>query len=150
MTIVEFLTARITEDEDEATARAGRVIPTDGFEINGVRWWCSGAEYEHGNVTITLDNRRGDYVHISSRDQPKDYATVRAAWPPSEDGKRALAEVTAKRALLELADEADDVDEAHREEHCNNRRTPLVGDRMRRTLAAVYADHPDYDEAWRV
>jgi hypothetical protein len=54
-------------------------------------------------------------------------------WPsPFTDPKRGIAEVEAKRRLIRLFDE-------HPE-----------GIRVRQLLALSYADHPDYDEAWRI
>jgi hypothetical protein len=68
----------------------------------------------------------------------------------AEPESRALREVEAKRAILALhapgapwcdwsQDAVHGEFEAAGEIHC---KTPLI-------LAAVYADHPDYDESWR-
>jgi hypothetical protein len=81
MTLTEFLTARL--DEDEADARDDDGSPTP------IGMW---------------------------------------------DPDRVLAEVAAKRAIV---DKATDYDE----------RWAL--DEVLRHIAAPYADHPDYDEAWR-
>lgn len=51
------------------------------------------------------------------------------------DPARVLAECEAKRRILNLCDFEPDCDAAVL--------------KVARVLAAVYADHPDYDEAWR-
>ena len=53
---------------------------------------------------------------------------------------RAMAECAAKRAIVEAI-------ERHREEEWEG--DPIHA-AVLQPLAAVYADHPDYDEAWRV
>ena len=59
---------------------------------------------------------------------------VRAAiWTPD----RVLAECEAKRRIVEAFGDYDP------EDHWDFQTFPL------RALAAVYADHPDYDETWR-
>lgn len=68
--------------------------------------------------------------------------------------ERILAECQAKRAIIEQADEATGLDMQVDGEFRVGRRDettePYLGDVLLRALAAVYADHPDYDQAWRV
>ena len=54
---------------------------------------------------------------------------------------RAVTEAQSKRRIVE--------DRSFRESQ-NADRLSLFGERILGTLAAVYADHPDYDEAWQV
>lgn len=54
--------------------------------------------------------------------------------------ERLFADVEAKRAIVE--------DPSFRESQ-NPNRLSIFGERILGRLAAVYADHPDYDEAWR-
>ena len=64
---------------------------------------------------------------------------------------RILAECAAKRAVIVLAQKAA---EAEREfddyewQGTVKRREPLAGDAILYALAAVYKDHPDYQEEW--
>ncbi|CAM3442647.1 DUF6221 family protein [Isoptericola cucumis] len=67
--------------------------------------------------------------------------------------RRVLAEVAAKRHLVELAYEATGLDMTVDLDRTVNARedsgVAFVGDRMLRTLALAYAEHPDFDEDWR-
>ncbi|PFG44114.1 hypothetical protein ATJ88_2832 [Isoptericola jiangsuensis] len=71
-------------------------------------------------------------------------------WRPS----RVLAEIRARRHMLELAYEATGLDMDRDLDRALGSRersgVAYVGDRMLRSLAMPYADHPDYDEAWRL
>ena len=92
MNIVEFLEARIDEDEEQASS---------GWERLGDSRW------ERDNYGRTL-------------------------LTPSA----VLAECKAKRVIIEAFDpEAPDLD-------------PYVGRDVIAILAAIYADHPDYQEEW--
>lgn len=65
---------------------------------------------------------------------------------------RLSAECTAKRAIMELADDATSLDYSVD----NDRRVgtrdeavePYCGDSILRALAAPYSDHPDYQKEW--
>ena len=67
--------------------------------------------------------------------------------------RRALADVAAKRHLVELAYEATGLDMTVDLDRTVNARedsgVAFVGDRMLRTLALAYAAHPEYDDEWR-
>lgn len=118
MTITEFLEARIAEDE------------------------------------ATLE-RRGPFPHsVHGRDE------VGAYDPRCPDclglpGKaRVLAECKAKRAIIEQAKEADSETEYAIQESCisqaetDRARATAPGKLIRVALAAVYVDHPDYQQEW--
>lgn len=99
MTIVEFLLARIAEDEARAQARREAMLNV------AERW-----------PTLSEDIR--NLIDVRGID-------------------RVLAECQAKRAIIE---QVSDIEWTG---------SYAVRDVVLGHLAAVYADHPDYDEAWR-
>ena len=68
--------------------------------------------------------------------------------------RRTLAECEAKRRIVELAEEASSldmqVDSEFRVGPRDEVSEPYVGDVILRALAQPYADHPDFNPAWRV
>jgi hypothetical protein len=121
MTITEFLTARL--DEDEAVALRADDFEVEEFTWASVDYWCASND-AHG-----------------------------MRWSP----KRVVADVAAKRAIVEWCSERDRVyiggigwgDPA-------DTRSYIPGDYLRpgdapilRMLALPYADHPDYQEEWK-
>jgi hypothetical protein len=75
-------------------------------------------------------------------------------WQPTDNGKcdnlpdcpaRVLAEVEAKRKIVDLWEDPYEVPEHERERYFEAERTTEI----LRLLALPYARHPDYDEAWR-
>jgi hypothetical protein len=128
MDVTEFLLARIAEDE--ATARGA---------INGggdAGPWLVGADTApHLSPTTVFrpSDWRGHIVHACDTElaeNPLDVARHIARWDPA----RVLAECAAKRRLL-------------RDEPCADWSYGQPCDHVR-AVAAVYADHPDYDPAW--
>jgi hypothetical protein len=129
--LADFLLARITEDEN--TARGSTAGPWRWFpgraglpaflESTGARarHWVEGQSFEA--PTVVLGTNQGSMLRVRGRD-----AEHIAAWHPT----RVLAECRAKRQLVESVG----ADDAAREV-------------VLRTLAVVYADHPDYSEDWR-
>jgi hypothetical protein len=71
-------------------------------------------------------------------------------WRPA----RILAEVHARRLMLDLAYEATGLDMDRDLDRALGSRersgVAYVGDRMLRSMAMPYAGHPDYDDAWRL
>jgi len=132
MTIVEFLLARIARDEALAEAAID----------DHPHWLAMGHDlyqYEGGVSSgyLAVDRRAPQGVeHIAN-------------WDPA----RVLAECQAKRAIIELADEASGLDASVDLDRAVGPRDfdaePYVGDVILRQLAAVYADHPDYQPEWR-
>lgn len=121
MTIVEFLNARL--DEDETKAKAAR----------GATWVAS----QRGGV-VDLDDTQGQ--EVTGGDGGLDWSD--AEFMAHHDPARALREIKAKRRLIDqwadrystnphivTTEESDAIDVLH-------------------TLASVYADHPDYRQEW--
>ena len=119
MNITEFLEARIAEDETEAGAASVSM---------------------HGKI----HEDRGDwsmYVLGAERDSTNAQDDFIVKWWPY----RVLAECAAKRKIIEQWVDPDsisltmgDVDAGH----------TMGIDSAVRALAAVYADHPDYQQEW--
>jgi hypothetical protein len=141
MTITEFLTARLDEDEEVALSaagwdRAGRTRIPGSWSPEGI-----------GGVTDE-ELRPVAYAGESGLSDSKVSHIVR------HDPARVLAEVEAKRALIA---DADTFDRTAREYVSKGDRMNSLAARgvergvihALRTLALPYADHPDYDESWR-
>lgn len=134
MTIVEFLEARLAEDE--AIARA-----IDNKQAD------SGWDFGYNQFGLAK-TPPGWYVtpHIGLA-----YEAESAAHIARNDPARVLREVAAKRAIIADMNHAEDVAEAEREvdrEYWSwESKAEALTDALRR-LASVYADHPDYNESW--
>jgi len=129
-TLTEFLLARIAEDEAEAHAATGHAWRVTRDPL--------GVHVEHdlarpmGRVAMRLGRDMGiggnaDAAHIARHDPA-----------------RALAECEAKRRIVEVWPDSFGswtADQAYAAKR--------VKDAVLLDLATVYADHPDYDEAWR-
>ena len=130
MTIVEFLLARIAEDE--AVARS--VI--DGDFSEGHWRWDSHRLQPYRSALV---NDRDSVVLPPKNDDVYPSASV-AVHIARHDPARVLAECAAKRAIVGHFDDPDydsyPLNEA--------KRTTL------RSLAAVYADHPDCRQEWKL
>jgi len=141
MTLTEFLLARIAEDE--AVARRGEgaiVFKSDTFGDVDFR---SGAD----KSLLRLSQR-----HLADLDDSS-LAMLEGMvrWLPA----RVLAECAAKRAIVAQAEEASGDRASVVSEFCVGKAESDAayatdpGDLILKALAAVYADHPDCDEAWR-
>lgn len=138
MTIAEFLEARIVEDEDLARkADSGRWLPED----KGVTFEFYGEEFPEGEAQARMvADTRANQNHI-------------AQWDPT----RVLAECAAKRAILGLHGPVKDdgwlSGSAHDYLWCgscgsiDDSPEPHPCDTLK-ALAAIYADHPDYQQEW--
>lgn len=124
MTLVEFLLARITEDE---------AVATESF-YDGQRWYSEEeavsdfGRYEADDDRVIDADRKSDARHI-------------ARWEPA----RVLAECAAKRAIIEIhrfdeggSDPCDAHDPDFRSVDCD---TLLL-------LAAPYASHEHFEPVW--
>lgn len=126
MTLSEFLLARI--DEDESVAR--RPTPDEYESGDAYMFWHEDATDEVQWHTAHCGLRMGEYNEACQCD-------VRA---------RVIAECEAKRQVVTLFE-------------CHPGADPRRGDlwneyagmnAMLNALALPYADHPDFDDAWRV
>ena len=130
--LADFLLARITEDENTArgsTPGPWRWFPGRGglpafLESTGATatHWVEGQSLQA--PTVVRGRSQNTMVRVLGRD-----AEHISAWHPT----RVIAECRAKRRLVEAGRDADDA----------------TGDLVLRSLASVYADHPDYREEWR-
>lgn len=126
MTITEFLTARV--DEDEAVAREAGGSPFKPFPR-----WVAG---ETNNAGI----RREDGVPVAGHSWPREMEHI-ARFDPT----RVLADVAAKRAIVaSWRDPFGNWTAAQADAARAQKERTLV------LLAQPYAEHPDYDPAWRV
>jgi len=146
--IVDFINARLDEDERGAVRAGGReweVGPAFGARENMVRIREQGAFVDSvGSCAETwafvgqvasIPNWRENAQHIARHDPA-----------------RVLAEVDAKRRIIALADEASgldmSVDNDRRVAPRDMAAEPYVGDLILRALALPYVGHPDYREEW--
>ena len=126
MTLVEFLKARLAED-----AWNNRIDPTE-------EWHVDHDGDEGGAFPPSRVVGRGHYL---AYDAPESIASHMARHDP----RRVAAEVEAKRRIVDHWPDplgnwtAEQADAAR-----------AVKEQTLRQFAAVYADHPEYDEAWRV
>ena len=144
MDLVEFLTARLDEDERDARANRG-IFPSPGVDGDGCVWLHI---RPGGNAVIAR------YAHpVEGYDDMaklRNWADTNSGWTQA----RVLAEVDAKRRVLALhyaeLVEAKSPDGDDREGlwcwECDGEAFPC---RTLRLLALPYAQHPDCDEAWR-
>ncbi|MFF2773364.1 DUF6221 family protein [Streptomyces sp. NPDC058052] len=129
--LVQFLLARLDEDERDAKARRG-IFPSPSVQDDGYVWLHI---RPGGNAVITRYPRP-----VEGYD---DMAKLRN-WADTEHGwtqERVLAEVEAKRQILELHTEGSSLFCAHCE---HEPPCPTL-----RLLALPYADHPNYRDTWR-
>jgi len=132
MSIVEFLLARI--GDDELIARETADAFPEPYEVadrgHMARLYWNGADFPTMKVeqdeTPNGDGDPGAPLHHLARFGPA----------------RVRRECAAKRELLDMADPYDFADDG-------GTGMSVHAHRIHRILAAVYADHPDYDEAWR-
>jgi hypothetical protein len=120
--LIAFLRARL--DEDEAAARAagaGTWNIDDGM--------CCVVDPEEGQIAA------GEH-HGSIRTRHVEHM---ARWDPA----RVLAEVAAKRAVLELHDDPSGL------HVCEDQLADASECRTLRAVAQPYASHPDFDPTWR-
>ena len=140
LTLAAFLLERIAEDE--ASAR----------EAGGAEWGSWNRSWDSGARDIASDER------LFTVPEPMDEHIAR------HDPARVLAECEAKRRIVEIHVVGDpdewapeqwacrlcqwdeDCDSPKQDHQYGAGRFPCA---TLRTLAAIYAEHPDYDEGWR-
>lgn len=123
--IIEFLEARIAEDEEWAK------LASFGWGAE----WKSVADHEDEWYTIKAEGKR---EVVGGEDSDVIVHIAR------HDPDRVLAECSAKRAIAGLhkvgADQCDEHNAMFESIAC-----PTI-----RALAAVYEDHPDYQQEWEL
>lgn len=133
--LVEFLTARLAEDEQIARAAAARASDWHSSKGNV----GGGGEFTDLGDPDEEPYWHGDEVIVYDEGWP---LVVEATHIARHDPARALREVEAKRALVDEFEEFDCLS-------CGStRRSAELAAVVLGTLASVYLDHPDYDPAW--
>lgn len=144
MTITEFLTARL--DEDEAVAREllrdleGQIAES-GFQAD-----------ERGPFTPTRQLAAEMWAQYAGQTRWRSFARGRTI-ARFADPARVLADIAAKRAIVALLIQSertlqeDVIDEATL---LAARHGLLVAQMACRSLTQPYAEHPDFNPAWRV
>jgi hypothetical protein len=85
---------------------------------------------------------------------PRAMAAASNTWMPDDidavavDAARILADIAAKRAIVAYAPRVDHLVSAIEWEYSSN--VDEEGDDLLRILAQPFAEHPDFDPAWRV
>lgn len=129
--LLEFLRARL--DEDEQVARAAMRKASDAN-------WTSGDLCD----SICAGNS-GDYVVVG----PYGYlADELKAYLVMNDPARVLTEVEAKRRILDLIPEINNIDRLVESEWGSGPEWATVMDRLLRLMALPYVSHPDYSPVW--
>lgn len=169
MEIREFIEARLAEDELWAKAASAGRDPEDGTVEGGVHWtWSVGSNWDPVQPD-PLEPFMGGYggqwsqpvilrsveewgtsagrlpLHIAESDELR---TADGAHIVRHDPARVLREVAAKRRMAEVAvaqwKAAELPPDGHRE--CAAARALAI----LQFLAEPFADHPDFDPAWRI
>lgn len=139
--IVEFLEARLSEDEASALATT-EYQPIDEWDAVGVE---DGDNPEIARSCWTV-------VEIAMPRRTNQSARSLMTHIARHDPARALREVAAKRELLDLHFDGNPGDyEPHYCETCHDysSHSPEAWPcESVRALASVYADHPDYQPVW--
>lgn len=121
--IFTFLKARIAEREALARAAAAEVAPFTGTPDFQVEWrWALYSQHVSGG-----------YAAYS----------VRSAYPDTPDD--VLADCEAKRSIVATMQSALQGSW----QSPGGAEIEVIAIRTLRSLAALFADHPDFDEAWR-
>ena len=164
MSIIEFIQDRLTEDEQWARICSLPHAENEPELLDGVHWrWVAGPEEDE----IILPNPADDDADgMLSEHGTLAWLVTRETWPAEgleesvpggysegihgmdgpaaahiarHDPARVLAEVSAKRALLEmvLADQ-----------NSNGGKNSTQWNQVMRLLALPYRDHPQYRKSW--
>lgn len=139
--LVEFLRARLDEDRQRVIrAGEGRVA------------WLTFRNSDGSMRYTTVAAEAGDGAWIADGEELlTEPASVDVIFDPS----RVLAEVEAKRRIIDLAEswasQAERVERADaRPDAVMLRTQAITAETIVRVLIQPYADHPDFDPAWRL
>ncbi|WP_148310199.1 DUF6221 family protein [Nocardia otitidiscaviarum] len=156
MTIEEFIEARLAEDEAHAqAATSGKWEWTEDRDLAVAGEWapctfgCRGnSAHQHQDFEFVVTAVGHEEPRVEVSDADADHIA-------RHDPARVLRQCAALRAIVgELADEADgldaQVDGEFRVSARDLEKEPLVGDLIRRHVAAIWSTHADYDPSWAV
>jgi hypothetical protein len=130
--LIDFLQARLAEDEATARAVEDGSAPWDG------QWVADGP-----NALRTVNGHVLAYGHrTTDGDLPMPLKAGLANHWARHDPARVLADVEAKREVLRLAARAHD----YHETFMNGFASAMEG--ALRLFALAYADHPEYRQEW--
>jgi hypothetical protein len=134
--LIEFLLARI--DEDEAVARAAS---------DGLPEWEYAESLLSWRIQTAGTDRSGEHVGITfDREGLSDSVAAEAGTHIARhDPARVLAECEGKRKIVESAAARD----GSGADTAQDEGAAFVLSHVLRFLALPYADHPDYQDAWR-
>lgn len=134
--LLDFIKARL--DEDEAKAQAA--MPGPWRHNPDKHWRKPGTRIYEEAVLAGPAGQDAAYVAgTGESDDPQSMAD--AEHIARHDPTRVLAEVTAKRRIIELCERSESGDNG-------DSAATLLADQVLANLALPYADHPDYDESW--
>lgn len=138
--LVAFLRARLDEDEQAAREAAGEVEESSwiGSQESGHPW-----RYQNQGVWGEHDGLCAEAPRVADTDRRAIQDHI-----ARHDPDRVLAEVAAKRALVDDYAEVAELDTEDAEPEFAYGRAAGLGIAVR-LIAAAYAAHPDYREAWR-
>ena len=138
MTIVEFITARVTEDEEIATAAIESIrgnLDGDPGEWSAERFPLNS---RGGSVVCGSDDDGANVVHdegVPTFEQAEHIA--------ANDPNSALRRCTLVRAMMLHAKEFGDW-----EREAFGMTAPFADERIHRDIAAYWSTHPDYRPEW--
>lgn len=141
MTITEFITARL--DEEQAHAEQSREFPADGFPHpdTGETVYVNGCGNEDGGW-ISIHGHRDVTTTISQDDAPELYERIMQALPISKKAQDEQRRVDALRRIAAEHRIGNDPCDAHgpgfESIPCNTMTA----------LAGIWPTHPDYRQEW--
>ena len=154
MDLVEFLTARLDEDERAARdARPAREEPSSGTWI-AYTHDPGPADLQEGPVALVgavpddPSSTGGMDWAVCEAGQGARAGTI-ATHIARHDPAHVLAEVDAKRRILDEQEQAARYAKTTWGQGNSDQSRARALGKVLRLLALPYADHPDYDEAWR-
>ena len=146
MTIVEFLEARLSEDEQIATAAVAAEWHHEEGEVPGA--WTLG---DRGALFIGELPRQGCAIIEAFEDVDEEFKRHMAHYDPA----RVLREVAAKRAIIAASKDTyagppwEDADiESGAADVWDGRQTAYR--EVLANLASAYSAHPDYRKEWAI
>lgn len=147
MNIKEFLLARITEDELMAI-NASRSVNSaksgNGDASAGTKWTSKMGMVEGEHLGDWGDSNLWDCEGAASLCVAEQVADHMARHDPA----RVLAECRAKRAIVAMAADEGGYVKVGDWESCSDSCPEVIASEAIRAIAAVYADHSDYQAEW--